>query len=75
MSKYCDCCKKEVEPCYAKLTDIFGVRELKIEATINVLKCPICGEELWDEQNERDNEVIIFSKYNKLTQTGKPIKF
>ena len=65
--KHCDRCNKNILPRVVPLTDLFRVRELDVRATIQTLVCPYCNQEIWDEQNEMDNDNIVFSKYNKLT--------
>ena len=71
MIKYCPNCKQNVYANYVPLTDMFTVREVEFEATIQTIVCSKCKKEIWDEQNEKDNDNIIFSKYNNITKGEK----
>ena len=55
---YCDTCEKEVETEVREITEEFEVKDEKITATIKIRICKICGEEVWDEELEKQNEKI-----------------
>jgi formylmethanofuran dehydrogenase subunit E len=63
---YCDICKKEVNTHIQDLTDTFNVKGIPITATIKTRICNECGAEVWDEQLEKQNEKIVYDKYNEL---------
>ena len=65
-TKICPKCKKEVRPIMELLSDTFNVENVDVKAAIWVYRCPRCKSEIWDEQNEKDNEVIIYNKYQQL---------
>ena len=71
MIKYCPNCKQNVYVKLVPLTDFFTVRDVEVEATIQTIVCSKCKEEIWDEQNEKNNDNIIFSKYNTIINGGK----
>lgn len=62
---YCDTCEKEVETEVREITEEFEVKDEKITATIKIRICKICGEEVWDEELEKQNEKIVYSMYRK----------
>lgn len=63
---YCDICKKEVKTHIQDLTDTFNVKGISITTTIKIRVCNECGAEVWDEQLEKQNEKIVYDKYNEL---------
>lgn len=74
MDYFCDNCRKMVEARYETLTDIFRVKDRDVKATIIVLKCPKCGEEVWDEENEKRNDEIVYRRYEQILKKEKQNK-
>ena len=64
----CTKCKRDVKPVYDLMSDVFRVKDKDVKATIQILKCPYCGTEIWDKYNEMDNEAIINREYEKLKE-------
>ena len=64
MIRYCDNCGKDVEVQQKITFGQFQVLNRKVKASIKTLWCPYCHEEVYDEATEKQNELIVFSKYN-----------
>ena len=62
---YCYNCEKESETITKKLDEVFDVKGEKIAATITIRVCAECGEEVWDEELECENEKIIYGIYRE----------
>ncbi|MGE4572533.1 MAG: hypothetical protein AB7E09_07305 [Candidatus Izemoplasmatales bacterium] len=65
MKKYCDECKSIEDTYNEKFTDHFEVKDIQINATINLIKCSKCGSEVYDKDNEVKNDIIVFDEYKK----------
>ena len=66
-TKYCTECGNNVIPIKAKLTRLFEIRGVTIKATLNILVCPYCNYEIYDEENEKENEKIVYGLYKEKT--------
>ena len=66
-TKYCTECGNNVIPIRAKLRKTFDVKGTHIKATINILICPYCNYEIYDEENEKENEKIVYGLYKEKT--------
>ena len=64
---HCDNCNRDVIPLKAKLRKVFDVKGTPIKATINILVCPYCNYEIYDEDNEKENEKIVYNLYKEKT--------
>ncbi|MFA6866753.1 MAG: type II toxin-antitoxin system MqsA family antitoxin [Clostridia bacterium] len=60
---YCEKCENLQNVTVEKMTRTFNVKGVNIKASIYIYKCVTCGEEVWDEENEKKNEKIVFSAY------------
>ena len=68
MKKYCDNCHKECEIIEKDSFQSFNVKGcFPVSATIHLLICSECGEEVYDEKNEIANEDAVFSSYYRIT--------
>lgn len=65
MKYYCEKCEKEMETRVQQVNQDFQVKEQMVNSTIRVRICEVCGEEVWDEVLERENERRVFSAYRK----------
>lgn len=65
MKYYCEKCQKEMETRVQQVNQDFQVKDQKVNSTIRVRICEVCGEEVWDEIIERENEKSVFSAYRK----------
>jgi len=63
---YCNICKKEVNTHIQDFTGTFNVKGIciPITATIKIRVCDECGSEVWDEQLEKINEIIVYAMTN-----------
>ena len=64
MKRYCEHCEKEVDVQQRFVTQSFMVKDRKVRASIKILLCPECHQEVFDEATEKQNELLVFSKYN-----------
>lgn len=64
-NKYCEKCEKMQETICRKTTDDFVVKDRTIRVQITICVCKTCGEEVWDENVEKENERIVFGEYRK----------
>ena len=73
---YCNICKKEVNTHIQDFTGTFNVKGIRIPitATIKIRVCNECGAEVWDEQLEKINEIIVYAKDDKLQRRIKEEK-
>lgn len=65
IKKYCDFCEQEQSVIEKQITESFNVKGEQITATITIQVCSECGNEVWNEELEKANEVIVFSAYRK----------
>lgn len=64
--RYCELCNQEQPFIYEKVNRDYNVKGEIINVDIEVCKCSVCGEEIWDDETLKQNEEIIFSKYRKI---------
>lgn len=60
---YCDACQKEVGTSIETIAQELMVKDKKLKVNIQIRKCTHCGEEVWDEELERKNDVVVFGAY------------
>lgn len=65
MITYCDNCQAMCEVKEKNITKEFNVKGVLVTATIHILICAECNKEVWDENIEKENEIIVFSEYRK----------
>ena len=65
MKKYCENCQKETQVKFEKIKEVFNVKGESIEAEITICKCMDCGEEVFDEAIEKENEKFVFGLYRE----------
>ncbi|OHE40945.1 MAG: hypothetical protein A2Y16_03185 [Tenericutes bacterium GWF2_57_13] len=63
MYKYCLSCGHDVECTMSEMAGSFTVRDQIVTANIKIFKCGTCGAEIYDEELEHDNELVVFSAY------------
>lgn len=62
---YCDICEKETDTYIKEVEDIFQVKEEQIKTVIHVRICKACGNEVFDEELEKENETTIYKIYRE----------
>ncbi|MBO5412686.1 MAG: type II toxin-antitoxin system MqsA family antitoxin [Clostridia bacterium] len=62
---YCDVCEKETDTYEKEIEDIFQVKDEKIQAKIKIRICKTCGNEVYDEKLEKENEIKVYNIYRE----------
>lgn len=71
MRVYCENCGRETQSVKNYITKEMNVKGKFITTTIKVLNCKKCGGEVYDENNEKENDEIVFHGYNKTIEVMK----
>jgi putative zinc finger/helix-turn-helix YgiT family protein len=65
MKSYCAKCNSFVDA-NQKITPMtLKVLDMGIDANISVLECPKCNDKIYDLENEKNNDRLIFDEYKK----------
>ena len=62
---YCDVCEKETDTYVKEVEETFQVKEEQIKAIIHVRICKTCGNEVLDEEIEKENEATVYKIYRE----------
>ena len=62
---YCDVCEKETDTYVKEVEETFQVKEEQIKAIIHVRICKTCGNEVLDEELEKENEATVYKIYRE----------
>jgi putative zinc finger/helix-turn-helix YgiT family protein len=64
---YCESCRKEFFAPLEEITKKLMIRGKELQVIVHEARCPICGEFLDNEKNDKENDILIFDAY-KATQ-------
>ena len=62
---YCDVCNDEVEYEVRVEKNTLRVKELTFEAVEHIAYCKKCGEQLWVDELERRNDIVVYDIYKE----------
>lgn len=62
---YCDVCGKNVEAKIINKNEIYDVCGEKVEVAAEVMVCPICGEELFNEELDSATLIQAYNEYRR----------
>jgi putative zinc finger/helix-turn-helix YgiT family protein len=69
---YCEYCNKDIEGVVKEIHSFFDIKGVAIEATIHERNCNHCGNPVWDESLETQNQRILYSLYRKRNNLLQP---
>lgn len=65
MKLYCEKCDKFEEVTLKKVKDKFLVKNMEVEAEVTISVCNVCGEEVYNEEAEKQNDIVVFDAFKK----------
>ncbi len=65
MKKYCDTCGQSRDVTTKEIRDTFRVKDKEVDVTITITTCDVCGNEVYNEEQEKKNDLIVFDAYRR----------
>ncbi len=66
MKLFCGICEAIQEVVATKTISEYVIKDTKVVATITILKCQHCGEEVYDKATEIANDILLFDEYKRI---------
>lgn len=66
MKKFCGICEAYHDVTMTHENREYEILKTKVMATITILRCQNCGEEVYDRTNEISNDMLLFDTYKRV---------